>query len=696
MHPTSSTHPAIVPCVTSKFRFTLFAAFALLFPTLLAASLEEAQEAYQNHQWNRAIELYEPLMAGLEGEALQQARLDLGRAYWRIDEFDKAAALLQPVADDAALSRRDRVTAGRMLGRALSDGGDPAAAAEALRNILSIPDIDPQSFADTALLAGDIQVFEVGDIPKGIEIYEEALRVREITGRPVDFKRQQDAEGRIAYAKALLEAPRHFWMGPYVTHVTPDGAQVRWISGEAHPEGAVTLEVAGEARTFPAEAVEMRHEANFKLQTARLQDLESRTDYEYTAAVEEETATGNFRTLLPRGEEGQVRFMVYGDTQDRPEFHGPVAEVMAQEEVDFVLHTGDCVGKGGYFPHWKSQFFDPGKPVFDSFAIWPTVGNHDGSQFFDPLFLDDTPPYHTFTSGNVQVFILASYRSGGIGSTAREQQLQWLREALQESEADWKIAVTHYPMISANSAHWNNWGQEDFIPLFEEYGMDVVFTGHEHIYRRFMPIGPEGGPVTYHITSGGGASVGGDFGHDGAGEAYMANPLTEIETRALHYLLVEADGDTLSIQSKLRDGTLLDEIKFTKPNGQWPEEIIAQAVPFPYATRAAKAYAALQIDDTSRHAGQAPATFTQTGEGVFSVELHNPLPGDTGQLRIEAVPDSDWEIEANPIPGGQAVSFTVRQPGVSEAPRSVEVILQLEKNGRAFNAETFQILNRTP
>lgn len=674
----------------------------LLLSALLAspalATLEEAEAAHNNHRWQQAITLYEPLMSGLEGEALQRARLHLGQAYWRTGEFDAAAKQLAPVAADDSFPLRERVNAGRLLGRALADGGRPGEAAEALRNILKIPGISSQLFFDTALLAGDIQVFDAGDIPKGLALYEEALRVREITGSTVDWKRLEDAEGRVLYAKALMESPRHFWMGPYVTHLTPSGAQVRWVSGEDHPEGSVTLEIAGEERTFAAEAAPMRFEPTFKLQTARLQGLEGHTDYAYTARVEEETRDGEFRTLLPPGAPGKVRFLVYGDTQDRPQFHRPMADIMAKERADFVLHTGDCVGNGSYFPHWKAQFFDPGEELFSSFAIFPTVGNHDGFQFFDELFLDGTPPYHTFTSGNVQVFIIASYRSGGMGSAARDAQIEWLRQALQESKADWKIAVTHYPMISANPDSWNNWGQEDFIPLFEEYGMDVVFTGHEHIYRRFLPLGPAEGPVTFHITSGGGASVGGDFGREGGGEPYMPNPLTGDDYRALHYLVVEVDGDTMSVQAKLRDGTLLDEFELEKRDGQFVQAILDQAVPFAYANIAAKAYTSLQLEPVNRHSNQAPANFTaKDEEGAFAVELHTPLPEGSGRLHVRPADNGDtpWQIEETVIEAGQPVRFTARNPGATAAPRGVEVTLQLENNGRTFQPANFTILNRT-
>ena len=37
--------------------------------------------------------------------------------------------------------------------------------------------------------------------------------------------------------------------------------------------------------------------------------------------------------------------------------------------------------------------------------------------------------------------------------------------------------------IGSDSTVRNNWG-----PLFEQYGVDVVFDGHDHIYERSIPL----------------------------------------------------------------------------------------------------------------------------------------------------------------------------------------------------------------
>jgi len=55
--------------------------------------------------------------------------------------------------------------------------------------------------------------------------------------------------------------------------------------------------------------------------------------------------------------------------------------------------------------------------------------------------------------------------------------------------------------------------QDALVPLFEQYGVDMVFNGHDHHYERTCPIragqcssAQEGG-VVYYVTGGGGAPL---------------------------------------------------------------------------------------------------------------------------------------------------------------------------------------------
>jgi hypothetical protein len=84
-------------------------------------------------------------------------------------------------------------------------------------------------------------------------------------------------------------------------------------------------------------------------------------------------------------------------------------------------------------------------------------------------------------------------------------------------------------------------------PLFVRYGVDVVFSGHEHFYQRLMP---QRG-VRYFVSGGAAKLRRGDIEPDPALTATGYD-------RGYHFMVVEIAGDALFFQVVSDAGATVD------------------------------------------------------------------------------------------------------------------------------------------
>jgi len=67
---------------------------------------------------------------------------------------------------------------------------------------------------------------------------------------------------------------------------------------------------------------------------------------------------------------------------------------------------------------------------------------------------------------------------------------EWLIDDLNSNHQDWTVVIFHHPPYSKGQNHDSDVEQneidmrESFAPVFEDYGVDVVYSGHAHSYKR--------------------------------------------------------------------------------------------------------------------------------------------------------------------------------------------------------------------
>jgi predicted phosphodiesterase len=241
-----------------------------------------------------------------------------------------------------------------------------------------------------------------------------------------------------------------------------------------------------------------------------------------------------------------VRFAAIGDMgnggKEQYAVAGQMATYRGKFPFDFVLMLGDNLIGGKDPVDYQNKFELPYKPLLDAgVKFYAVFGNHDiSNERFYKLFNMNGQQYYTYKKGNVRFFALDS-------NYMDPQQLTWLEKQLQNSDSDWKICYFHHPLYSSGAFHGSSVELRLLLePLFVKYGVNVVFSGHEHIYER---VKPQNG-ITY-------------FTEGASGELRKGN-LTKTDMTAAGYdqdrtfMLVEIAGNELHFQTISQAGLTVD------------------------------------------------------------------------------------------------------------------------------------------
>jgi 3',5'-cyclic AMP phosphodiesterase CpdA len=355
--------------------------------------------------------------------------------------------------------------------------------------------------------------------------------------------------GVLALAGVADASPKML-KGPYLQDLAPSSITVMWQMDQLAPAKLI-VEGPGGTRTqevAPARIVE-----------AQVEGLQPSSRYRYRVVVGDETWNGEFATAPPDGKDVPFSFIVVGDSRGPVHQHRRVVQRMAQEVPDFVLGTGDMVDEGYRQDQWQ-DFFDVENELLRDNIYFPALGNHDRqgrgrtadtyrAYFSVPENGGDTERYYAFTYGSSRFLVLDS----NAYSFALTDQTAWIERELIAARQDPSIrhifAVMHHPPFSVSLHGGATDLREKWTPLFEQYGVSAVFSGHDHVYSR-----AEHNDLHYFISGGGGAPLYPRRPH--------SNPIdvTAVKKfeRVLHYLRVTVTGARIEVTAIRSDGTIIE------------------------------------------------------------------------------------------------------------------------------------------
>src|SRR6266581_9434645 len=183
-----------------------------------------------------------------------------------------------------------------------------------------------------------------------------------------------------------------------------------------------------------------------------------------------------------------VRFAVIGDSgtgfKQQFEVGRQMADCRQEFPFDSVLMLGDNLYGDQTPVDFQRKFEEPYKTLLDAgVKFYASLGNHDNpnQRFYKPFNMGEKR-YYNFKNGNAEFFALDS-------TYMDPTQLDWIQQKLRDSNAAWKICYFHHPLYSNGKHHGADVDLRSLIaPLFEKYGVNAVFSGHEHIYERLNPV----------------------------------------------------------------------------------------------------------------------------------------------------------------------------------------------------------------
>jgi len=278
-------------------------------------------------------------------------------------------------------------------------------------------------------------------------------------------------------------------------------------------------------------------------------------------------------------------FLLFGDSQSiNYNTWGATLHQAYQAHPDaaFLINVGDLVDVGQDYSQWN-PWFDAGSDVIDAIPIMPVTGNHETytpeRQFSMPTFFTAqlkvpangpeglTGQAYSFDYEDVHFSILDSQEAeeSRFLPDMLERQKEWLQRDLEATQKKWKIVLLHRPLYTnrvsgGNESHI----KMTFMPIFDQYHVDVVFNGHEHVYARSYPlygdrIVQSTAQGTVYVTTGRSGSKTYQDMYSTDLNAFFYNPLDEP-----NYLSVEVGADSLTVNAFKESGVLIDTWKIDK------------------------------------------------------------------------------------------------------------------------------------
>ena len=394
---------------------------------------------------------------------------------------------------------------------------------------------------------------------------------------------------------ALRQFPGVFYIERLRQIVAADNAHARalmWEVTSPVDQQMIELRLQGteDVRRIAAEDARFTDDGTEVYQyTAELDQLTPGHMYQYRITAGD--AATDWQPLYTPTADENYKMLIFPDSQssDYADWK-QLAHLAWARNTDTELFTcmGDLVDNGEDRLQW-TEFFVGVKEMQRSIPMVPLMGNHETYNLDWKVRLPEaylhyfkTPRngskeferyYYSFDYGDAHYIVLCTQQKeiGEFKDGLVEEQLAWIRRDLKAHRKRWNIVFMHKDVLQyrINGRPERTEGIDEdngrvWMPVFDELGIDIVFTAHLHTYRNrghiygFEKTPDAKGPL-YILTG-----VAGNVRYPNLWIDHAFDEVTLPQPETDNYLTMDVSRDAIEIACFLTDGTEMDRVRVTK------------------------------------------------------------------------------------------------------------------------------------
>lgn len=328
---------------------------------------------------------------------------------------------------------------------------------------------------------------------------------------------------RAYFLREIVVAPT-VTRGPYLQVLGTNSVVVRWQTATATDSKVSYGLTTGYGNSVSNATVSTEHEVS-------VIGLTQNTKYFYQIGTTTDNIPSDaqtfFKTALPAGTTTDFTVWATGDFGSgsagqaavRDAYSTYAAANLPNGKADFWIWLGDNAYNSGTSGEYDSYVFGIYPNIMKNTPVFPAIGNHDYADVgnsFPPITLpyptnfeyfsaftmpqnaelggvaSNTKRYYSYDYGNTHFIVLDSYgvvtNSNAIDAV-NNPMYTWLRNDLMANTKKWTVCYFHHPPYSKGTHNSDTEVRmvnmrQYYAPLLEDYHVDLVLSGHSHVYER--------------------------------------------------------------------------------------------------------------------------------------------------------------------------------------------------------------------